>query len=381
MRLIYNTRMSNTKIHFKNLDSLRTFAFLGVYLYHFNLRINPDLSAYPKTFSFLKTIFSFGDLGVNLFFVLSGFLITYLLLSEESLSGKYNIPDFWIRRILRIWPLYFGVVLYGFLLFALFPSHNSNQVETANIFYYISFLPNFNIIHNGYPLNPALTVLWSVGVEEQFYLLWPLLLFNKRTRPFSFPLIIAASLWFRYTHMDSSFVLKFHSFSLMNEIACGACLAWICFQMKLKQDQIKFSKSWILLIYMTGFFCIFSPSAILTNSFYFAVRPLLISLFFCFILFEQIFIVNKLIHWGRIKFIEKCGKYTYGLYCLHMIGILVGFHLSKLLKVETNIYWVITGELLLSLSISMLFSYLSYNYLEKPFLSIKKRFAKIENRP
>jgi peptidoglycan/LPS O-acetylase OafA/YrhL len=354
------------------------FAFLGVFLFHFNLRLNAGSSGYPNTFNFLKNIFSYGDLGVNFFFVLSGFLITYLLMYEEALSEKYTIFNFWVRRILRIWPLYFGIVVYGFLIYAFLYSRKSVYTETAEIKYYLSFLPNFNIIHNGFPTNPALTVLWSVGVEEQFYFIWPLLLLSKKFRPYSFPLIILFSFWFRFVHHDSFFILKFHSFSVMNDIAIGAGLAWTCFRLKLKQDTIRLSKIWIAFFYILGMSYVFLSPSPITNPLLMALRPFLISLFFCFILFEQVFLSDRLCNFGQIKSFDKWGKYTYGLYCLHIIGILIAYNLSKLIHLEQNMLWVISGELLLSFGISMLFAFLSYTYLEKPFLRLKKRFSKIE---
>src|SRR5215210_6286731 len=105
------------KIFFENLDGLRFFCFLSVFLFHSFHTENPDISSSPVYRLFKHSLFGNGNLGVNFFFVLSGFLITYLLIEEKKLTGKIHIGNFWIRRILRIWPLYFACVLIGFVFF------------------------------------------------------------------------------------------------------------------------------------------------------------------------------------------------------------------------------------------------------------------------
>ena len=101
--------------------------------------------------------------GVTLFFVISGFLITYLLLNEQEKSQRVSIPKFYMRRILRIWPIYYLYLFIALSVTALWGD--------SNIWYYIFFGANIPFI---------LTVgiwpivhYWSIGVEEQFYLFWP----------------------------------------------------------------------------------------------------------------------------------------------------------------------------------------------------------------
>jgi peptidoglycan/LPS O-acetylase OafA/YrhL len=99
--------ISTPKIHFHSLDAFRFFAFLQVYFLHL------PLDNHFFIFSFLKQT---GTIGVSFFFVLSGFLITYLLLKEKKKSGLIDAKKFMIRRIFRIWPLFFLVVITVFLL-------------------------------------------------------------------------------------------------------------------------------------------------------------------------------------------------------------------------------------------------------------------------
>src|SRR5688500_5665020 len=100
--------------YFPAVDGLRFFAFFIVFLHHTLLNIS---STNPLLNGFLVIIQKNGWVGVDLFFVLSGFLITMLLLKERQKFGRYSLRNFWIRRSLRIWPLYFLGLLFGFFIF------------------------------------------------------------------------------------------------------------------------------------------------------------------------------------------------------------------------------------------------------------------------
>jgi peptidoglycan/LPS O-acetylase OafA/YrhL len=101
---------SNTNVYFPSLNGLRFIAAFMVFLLHFakqNWGENFDYN--PEDNFIYKSVL--GDVGVTLFFVLSGFLITYLLLTEQARTSTINIGKFYLRRILRIWPLYFLMIL------------------------------------------------------------------------------------------------------------------------------------------------------------------------------------------------------------------------------------------------------------------------------
>ncbi len=107
-----------TRIFFPNLDGLRFFCFLSVFFFHaFGSTKYADVSQTELYWLLKKLLFENGVLGVNFFYVLSGFLITYLLIVEKEQFLKIKIGNFYIRRALRIWPLYFFCVLFGFFIF------------------------------------------------------------------------------------------------------------------------------------------------------------------------------------------------------------------------------------------------------------------------
>ncbi|TCS48956.1 peptidoglycan/LPS O-acetylase OafA/YrhL [Primorskyibacter sedentarius] len=145
------------RLRFSNLDGLRFFCIFMVLWHH-----APPVSS--ENFAILSR----GFLGVDFFFVLSGFLITTLLLREKEKFGKFSLRNFYIRRIIRIIPVYYFVVTCVSFYYVVI----SDRVDLAQYvpFYYF-FLSNFLTTDI-----PTLGPTWSLSVEEQFYLVWPIIL-------------------------------------------------------------------------------------------------------------------------------------------------------------------------------------------------------------
>ncbi|HYW14306.1 MAG TPA: acyltransferase [Longimicrobium sp.] len=156
--------------HIPALDGLRGCAVLGVLLLHFSSAMATPAGAPARL---VKQAFSPGWTGVDLFFVLSGFLITGILADARHTPHRYR--TFYMRRALRILPLYYGFVI---LLFVLPPLLGGRAYTTP----FIDQLPYWLYLQNFRPLdNGALDFaahLWSLAIEEQFYLVWPLLIFT-----------------------------------------------------------------------------------------------------------------------------------------------------------------------------------------------------------
>src|SRR5215510_7923630 len=169
------------RVFFPNLNGLRFIAALMVIIHH--VEQYKSIYGLPNNFS-STTIQIFGELGVVLFFVLSGFLITYLLLEEERQTNTIVIRNFYVRRILRIWPLYFLIVILALAVFPniplfILPDYDRAKVYShlaGKIFLYLFFLPN--LVSPLFGIVPYASLTWSIGTEEQFYLTWPALLKN-----------------------------------------------------------------------------------------------------------------------------------------------------------------------------------------------------------
>ncbi len=371
-----------TRVFFPNLDGLRFFCFLSVFFFHSFSTDSPVI----KEGSFYKFIKFYltrnGNLGVNFFFVLSGFLITYLLMVEKSRFGKINIRSFYIRRVLRIWPLFYFCVIFGFfifpkikLLFGQVPN------ETAHIDWYLTFLNNFDFIKNGLPDSSMLGVLWSVAIEEQFYLIWPLLLYILPIKYYKylFAGIIVLSFGFRYTHAGYAEVLEHHTFSCISDMTVGGIAALLCFTRTSFTNAIANASKWCwILLYVSVTACLLYRQQIFNhNSFLLAADRLVISLLFALVIIEQNYSKNSLFKMSKYKYVSKLGTYTYGLYCLHMIGILIAAKGLALLQLNKNVYEVIFLEGSLSLIISIILAVISYHFFESWFLNLKKRFTRI----
>src|SRR3954471_4714452 len=126
------------KIFFPNLDGLRFVSFFLVFLYHTYMTFfNNIRDSSPDAFDYIQRLFQNGNLGVNFFFVLSGFLITFLLIREKEYTGKIHVGHFYMRRILRIWPLFYLCVFIGFVIFPMVASYiGVSAGETARPVYY-----------------------------------------------------------------------------------------------------------------------------------------------------------------------------------------------------------------------------------------------------
>jgi len=153
--------MNRVRVSFPNLDGVRAIAAWMVVLAHiwastiFNFQKLTSIDLAPL-----------GPIAVSVFFTLSGFLITYLLLTEKQSFQKISLPAFYLRRILRIWPLYFLVLISGFLL-------SYESMSWKGFLLALFFMPNIAFVLKLVPY--IIDPIWSIGVEEQFYIFHPII--------------------------------------------------------------------------------------------------------------------------------------------------------------------------------------------------------------
>jgi peptidoglycan/LPS O-acetylase OafA/YrhL len=366
-------------LYFSQLDSLRFLAFMLVFWSHTVGQLAENLIETPY-FNMYLPISRTGEYGVHIFFVISGFLITYLLISEHNQAGKINIKNFYLRRILRIWPVYYLAMILG--IFVL-PNLLSSFHFCGSYWMNLTFLNNFNALQNNTCFSPNITVSWSVAIEEQFYLFWPLafsLLYGKKGFIwFCFLLYIVSSIHilmypYSYFHlMDGNNYLN--TMDNINYLMIG-CLGAYLFQRNRAFFDRPFFKTSLAYYGMI----LISVCTLIggTNSDYLYPMSILLApfLFLYFVLYAVINSEPK----GSTLF-SRLGKYTYGMYFYHFILIVFIKILYEKLGFDyrqNDLHqWSMA---LISLVLTIVVSFLSYRYFEGPFLRLKSKFTLVKTR-
>ncbi len=370
------------KVFFPNLDGLRYIAFALVFIQHaFSIPFEPLL---PKSYLLNKLTNAFlwaGGYGVSCFFVLSGFLITYLLLLEKQRTGKIDIPAFYMRRTLRIWPLYFALVLFTFFIY--YPQHGTSFSQlTPEKWKYFYFLTNMAYLVPGGGIHPA-GISWSVAIEEQFYLVWPLLFLAVpfRWSKWIFPSVMLLSFAFRIQHPTNYDVLYYHTFANFYDLAIGGLTAWLAFKENTFRSFFElrtFTER--MLIYSIGIVLIIFGKSIQPDEWYLIIQRVLTTAFFAFIIMDQCYASSDVMKFSGSSFLSKWGKYTYGMYMLHPITIdySLDWFGKYLFKDQIGLNTLFVG--IIALGFTHLICYFSFHYFETPFLKLKQRFSHIQTR-
>lgn len=360
------------KVYFTNLDGLRFFAFFAVFLAHSFYSEEPLINS-SEVYLVFRRIGHLGIFGVNFFFVLSGFLITYLLIQEKSEKSEIDLKNFYARRVLRIWPLYYTIIIIGFVIIPVVQRDilgASDYTESADLWRYLLFINNFS---DQTPSSAVLGILWSIAVEEQFYLIWPIVIkvINTKKLPLVFISIILCSLLFRIFLIGYGYR---HTLSCMSDLSIGSFFAYYAYFSDRFKGAIRGMKQWhILGVYLIGFSLFFFRDNWSDVPMIYLNERLLFSVFFSFIILEQTYSSSSF-KVGKLKILSSLGRVTYGLYMLHFVAIyIVAKIIERVLK--TSLLSVLVFEPIIALLLSILLAYLSFYFLEKPFLNLKKKFG------
>jgi peptidoglycan/LPS O-acetylase OafA/YrhL len=367
-------------IFFKGLNELRGLAALAVVFHHIELykhRENIGSLFDGYGYSFIEGL---GKNGVYLFFVLSGFLITYLLLTELKLKGDIDAFKFYVRRVLRIWPLYYLITILSFFVFPFIVTHfgmaEGSRYHTLasslhedfgwRLFLFLMFLPNLASIL--FKAVPGAAQSWSVGVEEQFYILWPQLLKRFKNKVLmlligvivvKFSLYYASILGSRSVPQLKTVVSFLQSFNI-ELMAMGGIGAYLLIHGRLERVY-----AW-LPRFANAFFVLTSLVML-----WFSMHYLLLSFFFLMLILLNI---NDKHTFFRGKFFTFVGDISYGVYMYHPLvmffvftGVQYVFGNENLVLFNGLIYVLIFG-------FTILISYLSFRYFESFFLRQKEKF-------
>lgn len=355
-------------LYFKKLDALRFVAFFLVFWQHGFATSFVNLSKNQDIINIIGTLTFTGGIGVHIFFVISGFLITFLMIKEQNEKGKVNIKNFYLRRILRIWPLYYFILLSGIFIL---PHLFKEFYFFGNLFNNLAFLNNFDM----HDQTDNIGIAWSVAIEEQFYLFWPLLFVafrNKKMLILTCLAIFSFSTYFVLTN-HSPFAY-FHTFSNLNYLMAGCVGAF--FYSKYMKKPLLNGLMKPMLFYCAIFFAIVLP---VSENFFVTGRYLCLLLLPIIYLYLVIYLVHNQDN-NPASVFSLMGKYTYGMYLYHPIMIM----LTKI--IFDSLVWDYKSPLqnailaIISLAVTIGFSILSYEYFEKHILKLKRKFGSVETR-
>jgi peptidoglycan/LPS O-acetylase OafA/YrhL len=366
------------------LDTLRFLAFLGVFAFH----IFPHDPGFYEAHHFLpRAVVSWvcalagaGAFGVDLFFVLSAYLITVLLLREQKARGDIDVKSFYVRRICRIWPLYFFFIAVA----AVIPLWDRAQsLGSTYIAGYLLLAGNWVYAVKGMPASVAIP-LWSISVEEQFYLVWPLILRRmSRMRIIYATLVVLglgniARIALVYMHASGA-AAEYNTFVRIDAIAFGILIACLFGErsprLGLAGRLALFSVSlslWLVISTYAGLNVPRAPAPVLGTI---LGRPA-IALASTALLIAFIGAPAAGVRFLTNPMLSYLGKVSYGLYVYHMFGLLLARHI-----LGTNSAMRYLGYAALGLLLTIALSSISYRWLESPFLRLKNRFAVVQSRP
>jgi peptidoglycan/LPS O-acetylase OafA/YrhL len=372
------------KVHFRGLNSLRFLAALFVVVGHIPMNQGSlGLPAFSRAAFFYR-----GEPAVSFFFCLSGFLITYLLLEELRRTGEVDVGKFYVRRICRIWPLYFAVVTFGLFFYnALLPALGiTYRVEyepgTALLLYAL-MLPN--LMNSLYTVGGILNPLWSIGVEEQFYLSWaPAVRRLRRHVPrLCAGVFLASFAVFLLNHLNvfglyewKKFVgqLKFHF------MAAGGLCAWWLHRRREALLALPPFRSRLVQIVLLGLLLDFYLVSFVPWTWW--AQEVLQVLLYGWLLVTVAANPRNVVPVENRLF-DTLGNVSYGIYMLHMIAVYATsalFQGTDWWRGHAALYYA--AYYALAVGGAILLALLSHRLLEQPFLRLKdRRFSLVPTAP
>ena len=354
--------------HLKNLTTFRAIAAFVVIISHIERFKHRNQVANWYAFPFLKN--TGGHIAVVLFFALSGFLITYLLLKERDQTKTVHVKYFYIRRILRVWPLYFLILFATYFLL-------DYPVTTTTLVMTLTFIPN---IADGMMMRfePCPT-LWSIGVEEQFYLTWPWLIKYRKY-----------AIWIIFMVFIVITALPFIVLSqlIKNEASAETLEMWTRLFENLKFNCMAAGAIFAVLLNQQNKIITF------LNRYRVLAVSLVILPFFCWFygiifayctdeIYAVFFSISIVIACSSvqipnldIKPFKFLGNISYGLYMYHWIVLEFIFKWKFIPTNSMLIYNVcLYGT---TIGFTVLLAWISFKFIEHPFLNFKNRYTLIQ---
>lgn len=364
--------------HYPQLDGLRAVAIFLVLITHF-FGINETnlLLSHPLIGPILTKLASFGKEGVVLFFILSGYLISKILIYSKSSSNYFS--SFFIRRFLRIFPLYYLVLILSFFIFPLFfdvPKEAARIIqEQWRLWLYLSNAQFLTAVPWDISLYPNFGHFWTLSVEEHFYLLWPFLVYFIPTNRLNIwmwaVLVLSLSSW-----ILGEYISFFHWTTLTNasSLALGGLIAY--YQVSHKNYFIQYTK-WIEK-YKYLYIVILLIAIFLPRNLGF-LRDFSVYIFSLFIFSALVLVtVENRILFLNSKILIFIGKISYGIYVYH--ALLRPFFIKPFYEVPIKLYGINNSLIItimytvVSSTLSIIIAWISWELFEKKILYFKKYF-------
>jgi len=351
------------------------------------------LSSYLKPGSFFQKMtvhLNNGWVGVDIFFCLSSFLLTSLLMMEYKDTAAISIKKFLIRRALRIWPLYYLMLLLSFLVFPIFglfshPLHTAEYTlfKNQHLLPYSLFLGNFSYMYFVTSLTLPMGLLWTISLEEQFYLIWPIalsVLLPSKKRWFFIALtgMVLLSMIVRFYLIKNSIpypTIWVFTLARLDAFALGALLAYLFL------NKISFIHPLIALLISIFLFIIvfWLPGYKMASTFW---ELFVVDLAAALLIYAAIYSkgLAKCLSFGPLPWL---GQISFGLYIYHnlMIHIVLSYFVPFIKKYiifpkSPIASWYLTFAIIFLFTI--ICATLSYYLYENPFLKLKKKFDPIK---
>ncbi len=388
------------KVYFPGMNGIRFIAAFSVIFHH--IEQSKFWMNVPSVWNNI-IVDNIGHKGRIIFFVLSGFLITYLFLAEIKKTGTLDTKKFHIRRNLRVWPLYIVIVLFSLLILPYFnhltchhcshgygPTPFNDIVEVSYWKKFILYLFMFaNFARFMWPPVPGLSQLWSIGVQEQFYLLWPSM--TKWFKRYFLPMVLfviigkefgEAAIRFIKANWDMlsipfisqkqfGTVLSFWEIFAVEQIALGALAAYIFIEEKSKILNFVYNKYVIAIVVFLFFGSFFVEVDFYFHGFFEGI----VSTFLLLNISTNPKFPVKLEH----PWMNHLGNISYGIYLFHNIFIILVMNVLFYYGLETNLWAFNIIIYVAVIALTLFFSHLSFNYFERYFLKLKGKFEVIKS--
>jgi peptidoglycan/LPS O-acetylase OafA/YrhL len=372
----------NDTIYFANLDILRFIAAFMVVIAHAYegwcgwwgypgfMSVDGDHKTLSSFGNYANTVIKNGGFGVDVFFLISGFLITYILLAEKDLTGKIDIKKFFIRRGFRIWPLYFLLIAVTPFIVSWLNKPSPDYLSTA------LFYNNFHSMTTGnweYPF----AHFWSICVEEHFYLVWPFLVafIPNRYLLNTFWTVLFISVFARFgfnLYGKGFYYMYLHTLSRMDVLALGAIGAYMYFNKSLRFTMPKYVRIALyflfIVVYASEPYNVYDGMFLACFRKYFYVAVIAIGM--------SNFLLNPdaIISFKKKNVFHYLGKVSYGVYMYSniLIAIIIEKIIAPYNMVNMYLYFF------LNIALTIIISIISYELFEKQFLKLKTRFEVVK---